>query len=107
MGYLVFKLIHLIAIMGFFGALALSGERKLVASLRGLCLLMMVLAGFAMLGIGHLGFPVWAMGKTVLWLTLGVGLALARKYEAAPSRLLTFGLAVGFFAAALALFKPF
>ena len=60
---------------------AKPGLRKLGFSLHGAGLLILILAGFAMLGQkGYMSpFPVWAMAKLVLWLLLGSITVLAKR----------------------------
>lgn len=82
-------------------------QRRTVGLVHGLGLLIALIAGFAMLGKMHLGFPGWALGKFLIW--LGMGAAPAIIYRK-PSKAMAAWFAIIAFAvvaAYLARFKPF
>lgn len=113
-----YKLIHLLGIslvvMAVGGILlhTINGGTKVSNTFRkgammthGIGLLLALVGGFGLLARLHLGFPLWATGKLVIWLIFGAlaGVAykpnLARKLWVAVPVLVVVG-------AALALMKP-
>jgi len=76
MDYTTYKIIHLVGVaalaLGLGGMMAGGSNRKIFSILQGLALLVMLVSGFGLLARLHLGFPHFAMVKTVLWVVIGV-----------------------------------
>ncbi len=111
MNPLYFKILHLAGALGVFtamGAILMGVQescRKCAAMLHGISLLLLLLAGFAILQKPPMELHYWKV-KLVLWLFLGVAPVLARrKVMPMPALLLT--LAAGVFAAYLGVTKSF
>jgi hypothetical protein len=120
----VYKLVHLFSIfllMALIGGTSLhaanggskadNSAQRLVSSLHGLALLLILLTGFGMLarlGIQHNWiFPGWVWGKLIIWLAIGATAMLPyRKPQLAKLFLLLVPLLAAV-AAGFALFKPF
>ena len=119
----LFRFLHLLGIFLLFAALGGVIVRRLVAAdagtdapkdrasrlagmTHGLALLLLLVTGFGMLGVLHLGFPVWAWCKLAIWLIFG-GIVVAVRKSAAAARWLWWLLPLlGLAAAWLALTKP-
>jgi hypothetical protein len=115
-----YKILHLAAVLGLFGALGavavhagngLAREqnalRRSVSALHGLSLLLILVSGFGMLARLDAGLPGWAIGKLVIWFAAGALLAVPYR---APgrARLVLWALPIlGGLAAWLAISKPF
>jgi len=71
MPYTTYQIIHLIGLaaiaIGTGGMMANGNNRKIFAIWQGVGLLVVLIAGFGMLAKGHLGFPHFAIVKTILW----------------------------------------
>lgn len=123
MDYNLFRILHLLGIFLLFAAVGGVVLRKIAAGdgggandgpagrlagmTHGLALLLLLVTGFGMLGVMHLGFPPWAWGKLVIWLVFG-GILVAAKKSAAAARWLWWLLPLlGAVAAYLAFYKPF
>ena len=108
----VLKIVHLAGAFGVFAAMgaiitgATEGNRKLASALHGVSLLLLFLAGFAILKKPPMELHYWKI-KIVLWLFLGVVPVLARKKTMPAPVLLLLTLATGIFAAYLGVMKPF
>lgn len=104
------KVIHLAGALGVFtamGAIALGAQdsqRKVASMLHGISLLLLLLAGFAILKKPPMDVHYWKI-KIVLWLFLGVAPVLARRKLMPPAVLLLLTLAVGILAAYLGVTK--
>jgi hypothetical protein len=104
------KVIHLAGALGVFtamGAIALGAQesqRKLASMLHGISLLLLLLAGFAILKKPPMDVHYWKI-KIVLWLFLGVAPVLARRKLMPPAVLLLVTLAAGILAAYLGVTK--
>lgn len=85
---------------------AAENQRKLASALHGASLLLLLLAGFAILQKPPMDQHYWKI-KIVLWLFLGVVPVLARKKTLPTPLLLTLTLVAGIFAAYLGVLKPF
>ena len=76
MDYTTYKITHLVGVaalaLGLGGMMAGGSNRKIFSILQGLALLVMLVSGFGLLARLHLGFPHFAMVKTVLWVVIGV-----------------------------------
>lgn len=111
MSYESYKLIHLAAIFVF-----LSGASVLLLAnppgkqwkmITGIASLVILIAGMAMLGKGQWGFPAWAQGKLVLWLTVtGLGHVVAKRFPAQAVKAYWVTMLLAVIAAGLAVFKP-
>jgi hypothetical protein len=112
MNPLILKVIHIAGALGVFtamGAILMGAQescRKCASMLHGISLLLLLLAGFAMLKKPPMELHFWKV-KLVLWLFLGVAPVLARKKTMPMSALLVLTLLVGVFAAYLGVMKPF
>lgn len=104
MNPLLLKIIHLAGAFGVFtamGAILMGGQescRKCAAKLHGISLLLLLLAGFAMLKKPPMELHFWKV-KIVLWLFLAVAPVLARKKVMPMPLLLLLTLAAGLLAA--------
>jgi hypothetical protein len=83
MDYTTYKIIHLTGIaalaLGTGGMIAGGTNRKLFSILQGIGLLVMLVSGFGLLAKLHLGFPRFAIAKTVLWVVIGVMPVILRR----------------------------
>ena len=72
----IYKIIHLTGIaalaLGTGGMMAGAANRKPFAICQGLGLVIMLVSGFGLLAKLQLGFPHFAIVKTVLWLVIGM-----------------------------------
>lgn len=80
-----YKIIHLVGIsalaLGIGGMMANGSNRKIFSILQGIGLLVMLVSGFGLLAKLHLGYPHFAIVKTVLWLVIGVLPLIVRKLK--------------------------
>lgn len=110
MNYLLLKILHLAGVFALFSSLGAttlaSSSRKAVSILHGVALLIIIIAGFAMLKKPPMG-QYWWVAKLVLWIFIGVAPVLAKRnmLPRAVVLMLTIAAAVG--AAWLGLAKPF
>jgi hypothetical protein len=85
MDAIAYKIIHLTGIsalaLGVGGMMAGGEKRKAFAILQGIGLLVMLVSGFGLLAKLHLGFPTFAIVKTVLWLLIGALPVIFRKLK--------------------------
>lgn len=84
--YTIAKTLHIIgAFMVVLGAGALVFEkeggapRKLIMIFHGIGMLVLFLAGFAILGFQKYQFGLWVIVKLVIWLIFGASVVLAKK----------------------------
>lgn len=116
-----YKVAHIFGVLLLFSALggmvyrALAGDtseagRKLAGMTHGAALVLILITGFgalAKLGFGEGGgFPIWLIGKLVLWLLFGGIVVLIRKKPEWAKLLWVLLPLIGTFAAYLALYKP-
>src|SRR5689334_1879060 len=113
MSYEVYKLIHILGALGLFLALGSvvgsdKGKIRWAAPVHGIGLLLIVIAGFGMLG--RLGIrsslPSWVIGKLVVWVLLGLSLSLAKRKLLPSSLFMVTFVFLGGIATYLALWKP-
>lgn len=108
----LFKVVHLAGAFGVFMALgaiyfgAQESCRKCASMLHGISLLLLFLAGFALLGKPPMAMHYWKI-KIVLWLFLGVAPVLSRKKIMPMSVLMLLTLLAGGFAAYLGVTRSF
>lgn len=80
---LIYKILHITGIaaiaIGAGGMLASGSHRKAFGIWQGVGLLIMLITGFGMLAKAKLGFPSFAVVKTILWLVVGMMPVIARK----------------------------
>jgi len=85
MSYPTYKIIHLIGIaiiaIGTGGMLAGGNNRRTFAIFQGIGLLVMLISGFGILAKLGLGFPHFAIAKTVLWVVIGMLPLIFRKFK--------------------------
>jgi hypothetical protein len=85
MDAITYKIIHLVGIsilaLGVGGMMAGGEKRKTFAMLQGIGLLVMLVSGFGLLAKLGLGYPHFAIVKTVLWLIIGMLPVLFRKLK--------------------------
>lgn len=85
MDYTTYKIIHLLGIsilgLGVGGMMAAGANRKTFALCQGVGLLVMLVSGFGLLAKLKLGYPPFAIVKTVLWLMIGMLPLLFRKLK--------------------------
>jgi len=110
MNPLTLKIVHLAGTFGLFtslGATLLAGSgKKGAAMLHGISLVLILLAGFAILKKPPMG-EVWWMIKTGLWLFIGIAPALARRKVLPAPIVLALCLASAVASAYLGIYKPF
>jgi hypothetical protein len=118
---LIYKNLHLIGVFMILVALGglilqqintttrAQGWRKPVAITHGIGMVLVVVGGFGMLA--RLGifwpWPGWVLGKIIIWLVLGVLVAVIGRMPALAKPLWWITIALGAIAAYLALNKPF
>jgi hypothetical protein len=82
---LIYKIIHLIGIsilgIGVGGMMAGGANRRTFAICQGIGLLVMLVSGFGLLAKLKLGYPSFAVVKTVLWLVIGMLPLIFRKLK--------------------------
>lgn len=109
MNPILFKVVHLVGLMGLFlsfGAMFLGSPNKKAASiLHGVSLLLLALAGFALLGKPP--EQSWWIIKLVIWLFLGAAPVLAKRKVLPAPALIVISVGAAGFAAWLGLAKPF
>ena len=103
MDYTFYKITHLIGIsalaLGVGGMMAGGDKRKAFAILQGIGLLVMLVSGFGLLAKLSLGFPPFAIVKTILWLLIGAMPMILRKLKAPlPAAIITSLVLVGIMA---------
>ena len=80
-----YKIIHLIGIsalaLGVGGMMAGGANRRPFAICQGVGLLVMLVSGFGLLAKLQLGFPHFAIVKTVLWVVIALLPVLARRLK--------------------------
>ena len=85
MDAITYKIIHLTGIsllaLGVGGMMAGGEKRKTFAMLQGLGLVVMLVSGFGLLAKLGLGYPHFAIVKTVLWLLIGALPVIFRKLK--------------------------
>ena len=85
MDYTTYKIIHLTGIaalaIGVGGMMAGGNQRKLFSIVQGIALLVMLVSGFGLLAKLKLGFPHFAIAKTVLWVVIGGMPMILRKLQ--------------------------
>ena len=81
----IYKIIHLTGIsllaIGVGGMMANGSTRKTFAMCQGIGLLVMLVSGFGLLAKLGLGYPTFAIVKTVLWLVIGMLPMIFRKLK--------------------------
>jgi hypothetical protein len=110
MDYPAYKIIHLIGVaalaLGIGGVMAGGANRKIFSILQGIALLVMLVSGFGLLAKLHLGFPHFAMVKTVIWVVLGVIPMILRRLRVPVSAGIAISLALIGIMAWLGVMKP-
>ena len=106
------KILHVagvFALLGytFYACAAGIETKKKVMMLSGIAALIVVLTGFAMLGIEHLGFPGWAIVKLVCWLAISAFGGLAYRRRAQAGLFITLTLIVAIVALVMVYVRPF
>ena len=85
MDAITYKIIHLTGIsllaIGVGGMMANGSTRKTFAICQGIGLLVMLVSGFGLLAKLKLGYPHFAIVKTVLWLVIGMLPMIFRKLK--------------------------
>jgi hypothetical protein len=108
--YLLLKTLHIAGVIALFsslGAILLGSQGKPGAKiLHGISLLLILLAGFAILKKPPMD-QYWWIAKLALWLFIGAAPALTRRKILPGWMTLTFCVTAGIAAAWLALTKPF
>jgi hypothetical protein len=110
MDYTVYKIIHLVGIsilgLGVGGMMAGGEKRKAFAICQGIGLLVMLVSGFGLLAKLKLGYPSFAVVKTVLWLVIGMLPMLFRKLKLPVGVAIVISLAMVTIMAWLGVMKP-
>lgn len=112
--YHLIKVAHITGIFLLFlamgGLIATDRRRPVVMTkyviLHGIALLILFLTGFAMTGVGQVGFPSWVVGKIVVWFLLGASLVVLRRGLLSPTRAWILITALGTASAYLAIARP-
>ena len=115
MAIIYLKILHIIGafclFLGFGGLLGTGENRtainRLVFGLHGAGLLILFLTGFAVQGMGKLGFPVWLIVKLVLWVLMVLLFVLVKRGKVSAKSGVLLSLIVGAAVAWLCLAKPF
>ena len=85
MDYNVYKIIHLVGIsilgLGVGGMMAGGEKRKAFAICQGIGLVVMLVSGFGLLAKLKLGYPSFAIVKTVLWVVIAMLPMIFRKLK--------------------------
>ena len=106
-----YRVLHFIGIIGLFYslcALALgNNKRRGFTILHGISLLIVLVAGFGLLGKMQLGFPGWVIAKLVVWLALGGVIAFFKRSRLKNGAAVATILGLGSLAIWLAVYKPF
>lgn len=110
MSYSVFHFVHLSAVLLLAGvsfyAIAATDNRKKLLMWSGIASLLVLITGFGLLGVSKMGFPLWAIVKTVIWLGLSAMAGLA--FRVSNKQTLVFSTVFMLVAAAaMVAFKPF
>lgn len=117
----LFKVLHLLGVFLLFAALgaavlrafaagqAPSRDRagRLAGVTHGLALVILLLTGFAILGVNKWGMQGWVWAKLAVWLLMGAFVVLIRRAPTAAGWLWWLLPALGLVAAYLAIYKPF
>jgi len=110
MDALTYRIIHLAALaalaIGTGGMLAGGKNPKLFAAIQGIGLVIMLISGFGMLAKNHLGFPHFAIMKTVGWVVIGMLPFLFRKFKVPMLACILIVLALVYCMAWLGVMKP-
>ena len=106
-----FHILHLAAIIvllayTFYAFAAPAETRRRVLMITGVAALLVAVSGFGMLGVMHLGFPGWAIVKTVCWLGLSALGGLAYRRRGLADFLMILGLVLAITAVAMVYVKP-
>ena len=112
--YLTVKILHFVGILSLFlamgGLIATDKKRPSIVTkyviLHGSSLLLIFLTGFALQGLGKLGFPLWLLSKIGVWAALGAMLALLKREKISATIGWLASLALATLAAYLVTFKP-
>lgn len=121
MSYEFYKVLHVLGaftILMSLGGIALHtanggtrsyGNRKWIAMIHGIGLLISLVAGFGLLArLGLMkGLPGWVLVKLIVWLALGAAPVLFYKKSALSKTLFFAVLALGLIAVFMAVYKPF
>ena len=106
----IYKIIHLTGIaaiaLGVGGMMAGGPNRKPFAIMQGIGLLAMLVSGFGLLAKLHLGFPHFAIVKTVLWVVIAVLPMIARRLKLPLAAAMAISLALVAVMAWLGVMKP-
>jgi hypothetical protein len=85
MNHLTYHIIHIIGIallvLGIGGMMAGGEKRKTFVMLQGIGLVVMLVSGFGLLAKLGLGYPQFAIVKTVLWVLIAMLPVLFRKLK--------------------------
>jgi hypothetical protein len=110
MDYTTYKIIHLIGIsilgLGVGGMMAGGPNRKAFAICQGIGLLVMLVSGFGLLAKLKLGYPPFAMVKTVVWLVIAMLPLIFRKLKLPVGVAITISLTLVGIMAWLGVMKP-
>jgi len=112
--YLILHFVGILMVFMAFGSMiarsALQPDnvswRKFGSILSGIGLVLILLGGFGMLARLNLGFPGWAIIKTVIWVALGAMTAIINKKPQAAKPLWFITLILGILAVLTVTFKP-
>ena len=105
-----YKIIHLTGIaalaLGVGGMMAGGSNRKPFAILQGIGLLVMLISGFGLLAKLHLGYPHFAIVKTVLWVVIALLPVIVRRLKLPVAAAMILSLALVAVMAWLGVMKP-
>ena len=105
-----YKIIHLVGIsalaLGVGGMMAGGSNRKPFAIMQGIGLLVMLVSGFGLLAKLHLGYPHFAIVKTVLWVVIALLPMIVRRLKLPLAAAMVISLALVAVMAWLGVMKP-
>jgi hypothetical protein len=107
--YLVLHLSSIFVLLGYtFYAFAAPAEtRRRVLMITGVAALLVLLSGGAMLAKLHLGFPGWAIVKSVCWLGLAATSGIAYRRRAMADLFMVIAFVLAITAVAMVYVRPF
>ena len=113
MDYLVYKIIHIVGLMGLFsamGGLIGADVRKpatlgIYGMIHGISLLALFVSGFGLQA--KLGFPIWLIAKIVIWAVMGGMIVVLKRRLIPVGQAWILMIVLGGVAAYLAIYKPF
>ncbi len=115
MDYLIYKIIHIVGLMGIFsamGGLIGADVRKpatlgIYGMIHGISLLALFISGFGLQAKLGLGFPIWLIAKIIIWALMGGMIVVLKRRLIPVGQAWILMIVLGGVAAYLAIYKPF